>query len=176
MAINKVIYGNDTLIDLTDTTATSDSVLQGNVFYGANGARSVGTLGLVTTTTNGLMAAIDKAKLDGINISHKTTAEWNSDTSYIPALGEIVVYSDQDSYIDATTGETINVPNIKIGDGRAYCVDLPFIHQAEVNRIFQQLNNHINNTSVHVSAADRAFWDNKLNYNIDGELLTLDRN
>ena len=33
MAVNKVIYGNDTLIDISDTTATADDVLVGNDFY-----------------------------------------------------------------------------------------------------------------------------------------------
>lgn len=173
---NKIVYGNDVLMDITDTTATPDGVVEGQVFYGANGARNVGTLGLVTTTTNGLMAAVDKAKLDGINISCKTTAEWQSDLTYVPALGEIIIYSDGDSYVDETSGETVPVPNIKIGDGMAYCVDLPFIHQAEVNRILQQLDNHIRDTTVHITAAERTFWNNKLNYGIDGELLTFNRN
>lgn len=43
MAINKVIYGNNTLIDLTDTTATSEDVANGKVFYSANGVRSTGS-------------------------------------------------------------------------------------------------------------------------------------
>lgn len=174
MAINKVIYGNETLMDITDTTATSNDVLEGQVFYGANGARNIGTLGLVTSSTNGLMAAVDKIKLDGINIQCKTSAEWMQDISYIPKFGEIIIYSDHDSY--ELNGETIPVPDIKIGDGQAYCVDLPFIHAGERERILAQINNHINNTDIHVTAAEKQFWNNKLNCNISGELLTLDRN
>ena len=34
MAINKVIYGGNTLIDLTDTTALANKVLDGFYFYG----------------------------------------------------------------------------------------------------------------------------------------------
>jgi len=51
MAINKVKYGNETLIDITDTTATANTVLQNNIFYAANGIRSVGTLGDMTGAT-----------------------------------------------------------------------------------------------------------------------------
>ena len=51
MAINKVQYGNETLMDITDTTATSNTVLQNNIFYAANGTRSVGTLGDMTGAT-----------------------------------------------------------------------------------------------------------------------------
>lgn len=65
---NKVIYGNQTLMDITDTTATENDVLEGEVFYTASGARGVGTLGDATTTTHGLMSTSDKIKLDGIDL------------------------------------------------------------------------------------------------------------
>ena len=66
--INKVQFGNDTLMDITDTTAEAADVIEGEVFYQASGARSVGTLGDATTTTHGLMSAQDKTKLDELNI------------------------------------------------------------------------------------------------------------
>ena len=43
MAINKVNYGGNTLIDITDTTATPESVESGKVFYQADGTRALGT-------------------------------------------------------------------------------------------------------------------------------------
>ena len=43
MAINKVVYGNDTLIDISDTTAETSDVASGQVFYDKSGVRSVGT-------------------------------------------------------------------------------------------------------------------------------------
>jgi hypothetical protein len=52
-------------MDITDTTASTDDVIEGQVFYSASGARSVGTLSDATTTTHGLMSATDKTKLDG---------------------------------------------------------------------------------------------------------------
>lgn len=61
---NKIIYGNQTLMDITDTTATSSDVLEGEVFYTASGARTVGALGDATTTTHGLMSATDKTNFD----------------------------------------------------------------------------------------------------------------
>ena len=64
MAVNKVIYGNQTLIDITDTTTSADEVVEGNVFYSASGTRRGGTLGDATTTTHGLMSAADKVALE----------------------------------------------------------------------------------------------------------------
>jgi hypothetical protein len=55
-------------MDITDTTASSEDVLEGEVFYSANGARSVGTLGDATQSAHGLMSAADKTKLDGIDL------------------------------------------------------------------------------------------------------------
>ena len=43
MAVNKVVYDGKTLIDLTDTTATSETVKQGYEFYDNTGEKRVGT-------------------------------------------------------------------------------------------------------------------------------------
>ena len=43
MANNKVVYGNTTIMDITDTTAEASDVAAGEVFYGRDGVRSVGT-------------------------------------------------------------------------------------------------------------------------------------
>lgn len=43
MAINKVIYGENTVMDITDTTAEASDVAAGEVFYANSGVRTVGT-------------------------------------------------------------------------------------------------------------------------------------
>ena len=61
---NKIIYGNETLMDITDTTAEPEDVIEGQVFYAKSGQRSVGTLTDATTTTHGLMSTEDKIALE----------------------------------------------------------------------------------------------------------------
>lgn len=43
MAINKVVYSGSTVMDITDTTATENSVVKGKTFYKADGTRATGT-------------------------------------------------------------------------------------------------------------------------------------
>lgn len=103
-------------------------------------------------------------------ISVDTTEGWNQKITYIPVRGEIVIYSDR-----RIVGGT-SYPGIKIGDGLAYVVDLPFFGEDETNRVINILNNHINDVAAHVSAEDRSFWNAKLNYQTDGENLIFTRN
>lgn len=44
MAINKIIYNNKVLIDLTDSTVTPETLAEGVVAYNAKGERIVGTM------------------------------------------------------------------------------------------------------------------------------------
>ena len=44
MGINKVVYGNDTLIDISEDTVTPGSVLSGVSFHSADGAEQIGSL------------------------------------------------------------------------------------------------------------------------------------
>ena len=55
MANNKVVYGNTTIMDITDTTATPNDVLPGVEFYGNDGVKRSGTLGAATDNVLGLV-------------------------------------------------------------------------------------------------------------------------
>lgn len=63
MAINKVIYGNTTLIDLTSDTVASEKMLQGTTAHSANGSTIIGSISskaaqiYTPTTTNQTIAS-----------------------------------------------------------------------------------------------------------------------
>lgn len=59
MAVNKVVYGSTTLIDLTGDTVTAAKLLEGETAHAANGEVVTGTVRAMTTAE--LYAAIDAA-------------------------------------------------------------------------------------------------------------------
>lgn len=104
-----------------------------------------------------------------------TTENWNAIRSFIPMRGEIIIYTDY-GQMDDGFGNQINVPGIKIGDGNAYLIDLPFVGNDVRYSILQELRAHTNDWSIHVSPQDRSFWNDKLNYIVEGDNLILNRN
>ena len=78
MAINKVKYGNQTLIDLTDTTATADKILTGFGAYGKDGVWMDGTAstgsGAVADTITQLPNGGDHHNVYGVDLTLDTVA------------------------------------------------------------------------------------------------------
>ena len=86
----------------------------------------------------------------------KTTEEWSRLTSLISQVGTIYIWTD---YETITQGQqTKIVPGIKIGDGMAYVIDLPFVTDY-LKDIFMQ---HINNNIIHITQEERQFWNDKV--------------
>lgn len=52
MAISKVVYGDDTLIDITDSTVSANNMLNGTVGYDSAGVRTVGSVSIPTVNDN----------------------------------------------------------------------------------------------------------------------------
>lgn len=102
----------------------------------------------------------DRAVAGAGKVQTNTTEYWNAQTSYIPPEGAIIVYSD---YAQETVeGDTVNVPNFKFGDGKAYVVDLPFV-SADLRATVEE---HINNRSIHLSEADRDKLDESVSASV----------
>lgn len=89
------------------------------------------------------------------------TENWNKATSFIPLEGEIIIYTDYSSYETEEYGEKVTkyIPNIKIGDGKAYVTDLPFIDKDLRDKLLK----HIEDEEIHVTLGEKAFWNNKVN-------------
>lgn len=83
MAISKVIYGDDTLIDITDSTIESGNMLNGTVGYTSAGVRTVGS---VTVPT-------DLDDLSDVTITS-------------PSDGQALVYDDGE-WVNGSTANTV---------------------------------------------------------------------
>ena len=59
MAINKIIYGGETLIDLTGDTVTKDKVLSGFTFHGKDGVEDTGTCTFDSNTMDATAAVAE---------------------------------------------------------------------------------------------------------------------
>lgn len=99
------------------------------------------------------------------NIQRKTTAQWNQDRFLMSQAGTIYIYIDRYQKEDEDTGEIINVPGIKIGDGTTYVIDLPFVSGNDDTFL-----EHINNHNIHVTLEQKEFWNNKVRIQ-DSEIL-----
>lgn len=100
-----------------------------------------------------------------IKLKSDTTANWNSQRTFVPLEGEVIIYTDYDSKVE--NGHTIKIPAIKIGDGATYGIDLPFVN----DDLRDQILNHINNPSIHTTLAEKLFWNNKINVTDNQEVV-----
>lgn len=116
----------------------------------------------VDTLTKALKNWLDidaiKNKLDSIDIEYHSTAYWDSMTGFIPKAGAIIIYSDY--RILETPEGNITIPGIKVGSGNGYVQDLAFVGGDEAMDLIMS---HINDMAIHVTEAEKDFWNNKLN-------------
>ena len=103
-----------------------------------------------------------------------TTANWNAQPQFVPLLGEVIIYTDH-GQIQDEFGNTVNVPGIKIGDGSAYLIDLPFTDDETRYQILTELRQHTGNLEIHVTSEQKKFWSNKLNVTVENGNLILNR-
>ena len=55
--VNKVVYGDTTLIDISDTTATADKIIEGYTAYGADGRKITGVAAQVHNQSKSVIPA-----------------------------------------------------------------------------------------------------------------------
>ncbi len=91
------------------------------------------------------------------HIYYDTTANWNAQSLMISEEGAIYIYSDY------SVGSQGFIPGVKIGDGSAYLIDLPFTSSDYIDRLYE----HINNRQIHILPEERQFWNNKVTSALD---------
>lgn len=114
---------------------------------------------------NGVELIGDKSVSDLSILSEGPCDFWAEQTEYVPKAGELVIYTDYAT--KEIDGQTVNIPAIKVGDGMAYVTDLPFV--GEETR--DLLADHIANTIVHITQAERDAWNEKVRCYENGETL-----
>jgi hypothetical protein len=82
-------------------------------------------------------------------VLYNTTAFWNDRPELKSKKGYLYIYSDWKK-----NAQEQNIAGIKVGDGNAYLIDLPFIEQ-----IFAD---HIEDVIRHITQEEREFWNNKV--------------
>lgn len=92
-------------------------------------------------------------------VLYADTATWNSQAQLVSQMGYIYIYSD---YKQDREGN--DIPGIKVGDGNAYLIDLPFSTKL--------IDEHIADAVIHITSAERNFWNNKVTCYIDDNNIT----
>lgn len=112
-----------------------------------------------------LSGSVDNA---GLRIVLSNTREaWDENLLFVPKAGQIIMYTDYYG---------LGKPAVKIGDGSAFLIDLPVAGEGLAEQVSAALGVHAADMNLHVSDEKRAFWDNKLNYEVAGEELRFTRN
>lgn len=92
--------------------------------------------------------------IDEDDILYDSSENWAARTSFIPKRGQIIIYSN--GYEDS---EGNKIPGIKIGDGLAFGIDLPFITQ-QYDNLITSLNDHVSNGLIHITQQEKGFLCN----------------
>ena len=101
-----------------------------------------------------------------IKMKSDITAHWNSQRTFVPLQGEIIIYTDYQQKMD-NHGNIVNIPGIKVGDGSTYGIDLPFVNE----ELRDQIIAHINSVDAHTTLAEKLFWNNKINVTDNQEVI-----
>jgi len=115
----------------TEISSVSTNPLQNQAIYAA-----------IADAVDGLTDEIPKIEFD-------TKANWDSQVSKVGDENTIYIYTDYQQDEDDN-----NLAGIKIGDGNAFLIDLPFIDA--------NYQDHIRDTDIHITAAERTAWNDKV--------------
>lgn len=127
MAVSKVVLGDETLIDLTGDSVSSENLLQGATAHAANGEQITGGV-VVTPMYTGTKAAIEEAIALG-QIPEDAVVNITDDE-------ETSSFQTQINEINSSLGDITGFTNSaydSIGDFIQYCVDNGYL--PDINRL-----------------------------------------
>lgn len=117
MAINKVIYGGNTLIDLTDTTALANKVLDGFYFYGRDGVKTEGTCTFDADTSDATATADDILYGETAYVNgNKLTGSMPNRGAVSATISSLTPYTIQNGYHDGSGTVSVDSTNISAGN------------------------------------------------------------
>ena len=104
--VNKVVYGDTTLMDISDTTAEQSDVLQGKYFYNASGAKVQGTAitGISDVEVDG--TSVVSGGIAVIDLTGKANASHTHTTIDITNFPELATVATSGDYNDLTNTPT----------------------------------------------------------------------
>lgn len=101
-----------------------------------------------------IINAVNELELKMPKILFAPKADWDMDSTKIAEANTIYVYTDYTGY------DGKSLAGFKVGDGVSYLIDMPFVDQV--------YNDHINDSTIHITQAEREFWNNKVRCYLDG--------
>lgn len=117
MAINKVIYGGNTLIDITDTTALANKVLSGFYFYGRDGVKTLGTCDFDADTSDATASADDILYGETAYVNgNKLTGSMPNRGSVSATISSLTPYTVPNGYHDGAGTVSVDSTNISAGN------------------------------------------------------------
>lgn len=112
-------------------------------------------------SVNGVELTGDKSSEDLKIVLRDTKAGWDAQPTLQSEKNVIYIYTDYQTKDNGDGTYTIT-PGIKVGDGSSYLIDMPFVGADS-----SVLEQHILNNTVHVTAEEKEFWNNKWRGYID---------
>lgn len=114
--VNKVVYGNQTVMDITDTTAEEEDVVSGKTFYKASGARSTGSAVIpdisncyqTTDTAETAIADNDYFPFYDTSATAKRKTLWSNIKAKLKAYFDGIYSTFSGSYNDLTNKPTVD--------------------------------------------------------------------
>lgn len=151
MAINKIVYGNETLIDLTEDTATESDVASGAMFHLANGVRTTGTAKYASAPVANGNADKSNAILFGRVDSTSTATVFTATVDGLTELVDGTAVYLTNHVVTSASGFTINVNGLG------------------AKKVYNNLTNATRDTTIfNVSYSMLFIYDSKLDSNNGG--------